>query len=565
MNLEQQLRASLQPCEPGPAPMAVVMARLSGAGLRRRSPVRPLLFGAILVTAAAAGILALQSHRSPVQPAAALLVDKSDAADQSLVAGPLAPVDGDTLQTSVVEAVAAPTRSFRVLVQPLQLDTDDSASVASVQQYYESALNELRATRGLVLIVAGLSTQDTPADFRLSMTAQDARSTEILAGRARWQVVLKTESWQNNAFHRVLSIESAGTLDLGSCPFPAELAVSMCTPSGVAARNIEELRRSVFPSIPSTVEEAQAELRDSSRSAAERNQALLAMLSRSRSGDAPVNGDVIRGVLDLIANTPDARQRASLWHQLRGQRHPDLVQPLIDASRNEDDPGRLEVVTMLATDFKDAPEARAALDWVAGTDSRVLVRKVAERALFGDAAWRDYVVSSVKDESLPESERFESLDWMLENRSTDGKVLATLTAVAPDLLDGGVGALADVLVDASKDTSGKLSGLASIAMVEFMSSVNHPAVPELLMTCFDRMPGETTLYFLAQHHDDPRVHRKLEQVAADHPDPKLRARAAFYLREPPAASQPKSTEPGPAARKQNPGHEIPTDRDRITA
>ena len=194
-------------------------------------------------------------------------------------------------------------------------------------------------------------------------------------------------------------------------------------------------------------------------------------------------------------------------------------------------------MTTLATDFKDAPGARAALDWVAATDAKLLVRKVAERALSGDAAWRDYVVSSVKDTSLPVSGRFEALNWMLENRRSDSTMQATMTAVVPELLQGGVGPLADVLVRARKEKVGGLSGVTSVAMMELVSSTNHPAVPELLIACFDGMPGETTLYFMARHHEDPRIRNKLEEVAASYADEKLREKAASYLREPPAASQ----------------------------
>lgn len=529
MDLEQQLRVALAPCEPGPAPLAQVMARLSGAGARR-SPFRPLLFGAILAAAAAAGMLALQTIRPIEQPPVTLSTDNSAVAEVLDAAAPVVPVEDDVLQVAVATADTAPAgKSFTVLVQPLQFDTDDPATVASVQQYYGFALDELRATPGLELIVAGLP-ESAPADFRLTMTGQDVGDTELLAGRARWQVELNAESWQNDAFSNKLRIQSGGTLDLGSCPFAAELAASMCTPSGVAARNIQDLRRSLFPTNPVLREELQARLRDSSQSSAGRNQALLAMLSQWRPGDAPLDGNVIRGVLDLIAGTDDASRRASLWRQLRGQKHPELVQPLIDASHDESGAIRLEVVTMLASDFSDAPGARAALDWVAGTDPELLVRKVAERALHGDEAWRDYVVSSVKDASLPVAGRFEALDWMLRNKRTDATIQATMNAVAPALLDSDAGALADVLVGASKEKTGGLGGLNGLAVMEYMGSVNHPAVPELLIDCFDGMPGDISLHFLAQHRDDPRVQRKLRDVAANHADQKLREKAAAYLR-----------------------------------
>jgi hypothetical protein len=210
-----------------------------------------------------------------------------------------------------------------------------------------------------------------PADFRLTVTGRDARNTGLLAGRARWQVVLKGERWKEDSFRFEMGLESGGTLDLGSCPFAANLVVEMCMPSGVAARNVRDLRTSLFPGDSMLQVEALARFRDTSLSVTERNRALLALVSRSQRGGAPLDEDVIRGVLNVIASSPSATQRASLWRQLRGQKHPALVQPLIDASRDEkDDMARLEAVTTLATDFSDAQTAHAALDWVAGTDPK---------------------------------------------------------------------------------------------------------------------------------------------------------------------------------------------------
>ena len=216
--------------------------------------------------------------------------------------------------------------SFTVLVRPLRFDTNDSAAVASVQQYYGFVLDELRSIPGLVLLVADSSTDnDVPTDFRLTVTGHDAGNTEHLAGWASWQVTLKAESWQGSAFRSALTIHSAGTLDPGSCPFAADMAVELCAPSGVAAGTIRTLRNSVFPKNPMLQDELQARLRTSDQSVAERNRTLLALLSQSRSGDAPLDGEVIRGVLELISNSRDANQRASLWRQLRGQKDPELA------------------------------------------------------------------------------------------------------------------------------------------------------------------------------------------------------------------------------------------------
>src|SRR6187402_781658 len=98
MNLEQQLRAALAPQEPGAGPMNAVLARLSSPRAnKRRGGSRSILFGTVLVVAAAASMLALQLLEAP--------------APQAGAAAPIVSIVGSA---EVEGAVAAPTLQLAV-------------------------------------------------------------------------------------------------------------------------------------------------------------------------------------------------------------------------------------------------------------------------------------------------------------------------------------------------------------------------------------------------------------------------------------------------------------------
>lgn len=548
MDLEQQLRAALVISEPGPAPLEAVMWKLS-AGPRggRGGKAKILIASSLLALAVAAGMLAWRGSIHEVEPVSVVLeaapafdeaamqppssTESADEAAQPAVITPAVPaVERATAQLAAPPAAHAVT----VLVQPLQYETDDPVARSLLQEYYGHLLRELRAIPGLVLVdPEKTSGEATPAEFRITLTGRDGRNARIGAGRATWQVKLRSEQRKGGGYAptTIASIESGGTSDATSCPATGG-HVEVCLPAGVAASHVASLRSMVLPRNAALESQLQAQSLDPALSAEARTRALLDVMNRKQKAGETMDAEVIGSALALAASSPLPSQRDLVWRYLRGQKNPALIPPLIRAARGEaDDKTRFTAVVTLATDFSGDAAARNALASVAAEDPKPLARKVAERAVAGDAPWREYVVAGVKDANQPPLQRVEPLVWMVETRRGDPAVQATLTSVAPEVLErAGAAALADLLIRVHADRTESLSGLKSQMLVEFFSSVAHPAVPDLMMACFDGMPSEITLHFLGQHRDDARVADLLGQIATSHPEQKLRDRAAGYLR-----------------------------------
>jgi plasmid stabilization system protein ParE len=295
-------------------------------------------------------------------------------------------------------------------------------------------------------------------------------------------------------------------------------------------RGIQQLRRRVFPPDPATASRLQARFLDTSLAQGVRREALAELIELRQKAPESMDPDLIRAIItDAIANASDPSQRAQLWRALRGQAGSRIVHPMIATLRREaDDSVRLELVSTLAAEFSADPAARAELELIAKRDAKMLLRKVAERALSGDA-WRDYVVSTVRDASLSAAQRFEPLAWMGETRLTrpaDTGMESDLLAVAQKLFDDGDAvALAEVLTRASSGPDRLLGGTLQISM----SSLQHPAVADFLIATVSRQPDFSTFSLLGRHRADPRIEAALREMAANHPEAGVRQLAAAQL------------------------------------
>jgi hypothetical protein len=547
MNLEQQLQVAFARCEPGPEPLAAVMARLSGSrptlsnGRRSRSG-RIIVISTIVALAAVAGTLASRLTRAPAQISVALPAEP----------GPLVHADTDPAQVPAAEDVAAVqvakpeeslqphSSSFTVLVQTLQLETGIPAVRLRVQDYYSALLDELRAVPGLVLTRPETmgSAATTPADFRITVIGGDGRNSEFLEGVTMWQVTLRIEAWRDTAYRQEEhgTMGSGGTMDARTC-WQGSGQPYKCGPAGDAARTVATLIR-VFPSSP-----ALDDLRARNRAEAEtQNKGSVTIpvdISLRPGAVSAMDAKTISFILERIAAVPAPGPRAALWLTLRGQKYPEQLPLLLKALREETaDVVRKEIITQLALDFTDDPAARAALVSVAAIEPQALSRHVAALVLSGDAPWRDYVVATVRDTSLPTAQRLDPLTWMMGASQRYPRMDATFKEVLPALLDGdGARVLAELLASKQKDSADPLGDLAGGIVVAQLSVMDHPAVPDLLVAWFDAAPSEIALRFLAQRRSDPRVRKKLEAIAAGDADPKLSQQAASFLLQAPASTQ----------------------------
>ena len=357
MDLEQQLRAALAPCRPGPALRTNVIARVS-AGVRTvrgRASARLVLVGMVLAVAAAALMLAASLTRTPAPSAAATATVQVPVANPLSAPGLGAPV----VATSPAPAAAAPRpqrvpvqverqeaasiKPFTVMVLPIENASTEVAVTSAVDTFYRTLLDGLRATPGLMLITPESEevAARTPADYRLTMKGTGSTQANTFT------ITLKAA--KVGSF--VQPYQIIGTIVdeyMLSGTIPPECAATPgCGDAiGMAARQLQLLRDTVFPESPARAQQMRARLVDPELGAQARLDALLALESlrgddvlsparpQSAAGRAALRDPaVVRGAIALAAAATQDFVRAQVWKKMRGVGSAELVQPLIAAAR----------------------------------------------------------------------------------------------------------------------------------------------------------------------------------------------------------------------------------------
>jgi hypothetical protein len=301
--------------------------------------------------------------------------------------------------------------------------------------------------------------------------------------------------------------------------------------TSVVDHSIERLRLTTFPPDPLLQQELRAKLLNTQLEASQRQQALSALLTSIR---APLNRTavdpaIIQAGVQLATTASDATIRNDVWGMLRTTRNTALVAPLVRALGTETDTMvRQALVTMLGSDFSTNPEARAALESVARNDPQQMMRMAAQRVLLGDGAWNTYVVDTLKNTTLSDTERLEPLAYL----TTSG--LLARQQGKPQLDDDAQRTLGTLLVRASR-------GPANATVIGAVGALRHsPAARDVLIDLLRSVPGQPqadpTLRILALvnltsgYKDDTRAREAVEEVAASDPDPQFRDRVRQTLR-----------------------------------
>jgi hypothetical protein len=526
---------------------AMVAARQS-AGVRARARTRFVVIGTMVVVAAAAAMLAVKLMK-PVQESQAQAVatrNLAASAVRSLGGSQRAPI---TQSAQVAEAVAEPTtKSFSVEMLPVNLEAHEPLAVAMAETFRAHVIQELRAVPNLVLVESGARSQhDAPAaDYLLTVNrlVLETTASGSRAGTRNWSIQLKAaqqaELATTAAGKPSAKVRSAWTFAWYGATEPGCVDSTdprvnapgrMCFGIAQAATSIVRmLRVQTLPPDPAFAQMLQAQVLDNRLDFLQRESALgeLRTLQR-RQGNTGWDAVTVRSAIDLAAAAPDARQRAQMWRELRGAAHPDLVQPLLDSLRQDPDVRvRVEAATTLAADFADDPAVRAALESAAQSDDRTVVRMAAQRALSGDAVWRQYVSATLRDQSLSDAQRLEPL--LVTERSQ----------VALD--DDAMAALAEILPREWAPPAPKNAAQwseqtnAGVNLVSLVGSMNHPATVDLLLVAMRKgtypLIRENAARLLAiKHRDDPRVRQVFEALAGS-ADAGLRVIAEGALRSP---------------------------------
>jgi len=559
MDLEQLLRAAFALRAPKADFEDVVMARVATARapVVRGSASRRVLVGTVLAVAAAASMVAVQLMRAPA-PAVAVTssadvdfagtdASSSPPADVMLpgaeriqiprsafMAGESPPVAQRTATTDAPVAV----KPFTVRMQPLRNEASELDARAAIDLYYTSLVAGLRAVPGLTLVE--LEAADTgasaPGEFRLIAFGSAPQPQKVMLGISEGAVEMPGGGVGTRfAMQRIVDVVPT----CSNAPLNSAERASCNDPVSVAAAMVDTLRTRIFPPDPSLRQYLQARLTDARLDPNLRLKALTDLLPQKGMGNAPspkLDDAAVCAAAELAAKSPDALVRARVWQALRGAAHADLLQPLVSAARDDADSDvRLQAVVTLAADFAADESARAALQSIARDDSRALVRALAQRGLNGDAAWKDYVVSSLKDTNRPITERMEAFMYHMYQPSPGGGVLISLDS-RRILDDEVIKALGKALPQAAslpdvRRMSPQLVGdiaqvktpAADAVLAELLEPGNGPELRRAIVTQLTRRSSES------------RVRAMLEKIRSGDADPQLRQMAEQALSGKPLA------------------------------
>ena len=558
-----QQRLAAIPIPPIPATLTkqcrtlVAAQRSSGADSQvRRRTSRLILIGTLAAMAAAAALLGMawkNTDEAPV-PAAAVLASSA----RPVAAPAIAPANNqsDATVAAPVEAgkkvaPASDSPRFTVRVLPLQDRTTDEPSRRATSAFYAALLDRLRKLPGVTLLTAeAFGPEIPPGEYQLTVTGSGPVQGNWNARMmVKASVPVRGDEGQRATVPYLFQYASvAYPLCTGSL---VDHPVTGCSdPEGGAADQIEQMRLVAFPSDPSFRRALKARLLDRALAPQLRSKALESLrvaravvvpgasAPRLTQEQPSIDVDIVRGAVDLAATAPSADMRAQVWRALRDVRMPELVQPLIDASKFEaDDAVRLEAVGTLAKDYAQDPKARAVLESLAGGDASELVRMVASRAVSGEQAWTGYLTAHLQDESLPDRRRIEALMYTASSGNETAQLLAVLDAKAVDALS----AIVPRAVATQDPATAGADRLRSLIRV--LATTNQPATVSLLISTLnvssDPQIRRMAVTGLARHLDDARARETLEEIAAHDADPQLREAAG--VRQPQLVTPPPGT------------------------
>ena len=530
------LRATSIPAMPRELSTAcsTLAARQSGSRARRNG--RLLLLGAGLTVAAAAAMW-VERHPDVVPPpgiAAAALPAATAAAEANReVVQPVSVMASGNVPAEQKQKPMQSVAAFTVRVLPVEDRTTDDAGREAVRVFHASLVQELRKVRGLLLL-DGSSAEGNAVHPNYEIKIKAAGSSKD----NRWNVDLLViaAAGGDRPVTPFMTSENSVLTPLCSGQAGEKQGLDCSDPAGAAARMLELLRQVAFPIDPVWQGEMIAQLRDRRVNEMQRFKALSSLRAERPRWIAGVAGgpvqiayvrpeagiDVVQGAMDLATTARNPTIIAQIWRQMRGLRQPELIQPLIDATRPDVDPVvRVEAVTTLGADFAGTPIVQAALASVARNDGSALVRMIARRAVEGDQVWQDYVVSALADKSLSDMQRVEPLAYL----ASQGQY----TEMQKLLDSDGLGALAQLLprllspppaLTGSSEANRSLTPLVSGLPAKQPALLNMYI--EILGVSKDRQIRRFAVNALRQQSGDARARNTLDEVAANDDDPVLR-------------------------------------------
>lgn len=377
---------------------------------------------------------------------------------------------------------------------------------------------------------ATLSSVTDPQDmWRFQVTVQvprSSRSSEQVAAYDEARALRKDPVALVEGYVQPFSISS-----LLSLKAPCEMR--LC-PATQAIDVVNSLRLNAFRHDVAKQQELFALFVEPGTDFATRRRILDDFYSLMATGRAtPVDAQFMRVILEMHASAPDRAQRLALWRALAHSSDAAMVEPIISLVGQESDVQvRAMLVTRLVTNFNQDARARNALAEISASDASELVRRVAMRGEGGDEAWHHYVAATIKDRSLAPQQRWEPVEYLMDQGMAVQEGLA-LRNQSLDRLDAdALAALADLLprVWAEQGLQNDLG--QSIRFQNLLNRVKDPALASVLLQSLDGgspLARGTIVGLLGKYIDDTQVAEALEALQENDSDPKVREAATRSL------------------------------------
>lgn len=538
MDIEMQLRAALAPCRPRVELRSRILARVAGS--RRGS--RAVLVGTVLAVAAAAAMLTLLiPGKSVEQPMSAKPVAVPAVPATSVQATPIStpvPVEAQRVKVAAPEEVVPAVTPFFVVVLPLEKNSTDAGGKAAIESFYTAFVTELRTVAGAVLLLpeSGSLNDDQTNYYRLK-TYGWGEGSKFRIGLEGAELSRSKDvkgigpADPGGAVVGQQSASIAGDMSAVCVPSP-EMSSFCASPAGVAVYLVNNLRRNLFPIDPAVTRRLQKQLLSASVEPRQRLKALISLAdmkgSTGHGSDALRDPAIVAAAINIVATTSDPVLRGQVWEVMRESRHRDLV-PAAVTSLQQDADGRvrLQAAAILQEGFASDPEVRKVLEVAAREDSRPLVRAVAQRVSGGEAAWKQYVFSSLKDTHRPDAERIEAFEYFSTQRSQYSEGLGFSSSGrlyrAREYID-------DEVIQSLAELAGRMKDFQPI-VAYVMSDLGSPKSPamtslalELLKSTVPFVKGRA-IDELGKQLTDPRARAALEKVRTGGSDVAMREMA----------------------------------------
>ncbi|HTQ36693.1 MAG TPA: HEAT repeat domain-containing protein [Steroidobacteraceae bacterium] len=564
-------------------------ATASARSTDRRRRNHGVLFAALLVLAAVLALLALRWPAIAWRPLPAgsakakpAVVRQAPGQSATSLVESAAARTGDTTGAPSSMTAADIYPHYSVIVMPLRQEAQDPAARLSMEMFYAALLDELRKVPDLTLLVPGITAAPVDggrlADYLLTVTGLattalpsgdlnfhftegagagaafppnnllsagvmilpggSADSPAAPASSRQWPVEIRMQPIgqpESGSFTSTFEVGADGAAGAPDCLVNPEADGTACiTAARLAARQVEMLRTRFFPDLLAN-QQLLAEVRDDDLPDAQRNRALADLLGTQLHGRAQGLDTVGIDTIVEYAAVLHGSQRAQLWRSLRNLSHPDLVDPLMDSLRRDPDARvRFEALATLAANYRNEPRVRAAIETASREDAQELVRMAARRVLDGEAAWRSYVIATLKNTDLAAADRLAPLLTAVRSAVTPAEAASVQSLVNDRQVSGLLaGMIRDDWFDATqgeanRDALGLLANAGNPAAFDLFVQIQpegtrpEPPRPEPAPRPVQQISA-AQMAWLMDHRNNPRVRWILQQINAGNTDPQLEA------------------------------------------